>query len=85
MHTYITLREAEGLDELSEDARALDTGAIHAIAFHDPKRLKEERIRLQRRVRTMSDKLGAHRQAALQQGQQIIERVKMIGGPKSDG
>lgn len=78
MHTFITLREAEGLDDLTAEARALDQGALTAIAFNEPKRLKEEYARHRRRVERMADPDGVRRAKlnaqALKQGEEIIRR-----------
>lgn len=82
MHTFMTVVEAEELHGLSDEARALDRAALHAISFHDPKRLKEERVRLQRRIRKLAGSNGDVNQRALDKGQQIIETVKVIGGPR---
>ena len=82
MHTFVTIGEAEDLEGLTEEMRAIDRAALTALAFHEPKRLKEEASRHRMRVQSLADRDGRWTRRALERGEEIIKRVPVIGGPK---
>lgn len=71
--SLLELLEVERIESLAEDGDRLREASLTAIAYHEPKRLEDERKHLLARVR---ESRSPNVQGALARGRAMIERLR---------